>query len=92
MSTVKIKVTQDVCYKLVGCPPGYKGMKKQEYRLANATMNDNISVKDDAARATTNVNNSGPNQVMHNYFMDEQYNKILRLLNQDKEEDFAYIR
>ncbi|XP_070028671.1 uncharacterized protein [Nicotiana sylvestris] len=81
--------TKDTCYKLVGYPPGFKGKKKQEYRQANAAIGDVFHTKDDVIQATTTANSNVARQGMHNYFIDEQYNQIIKLLNQDNGEEFA---
>ncbi|OIT08605.1 hypothetical protein A4A49_63096, partial [Nicotiana attenuata] len=81
--------TKDTCYKLVGYPPGFKGKKKQEYRQVNAVTGDAFHAKDDMSQATTTADSNVARQGMHDYFTDEQYNQIMKLLNQDKGEEFA---
>ncbi|XP_070020187.1 uncharacterized protein LOC142180866 [Nicotiana tabacum] len=81
--------TKDTCYKLVGYPPGFKGKKKHEYRQANAAMVDGFHAKDDMFQAATSADSNVARQGMHKYFTDEQYNQIIKLLNQDKGEEFA---
>ncbi|XP_070034904.1 uncharacterized protein [Nicotiana tomentosiformis] len=81
--------TKDTCYKLVGYPPGFKGKRKQEYRQTNSAMSDGFHAKDDMFQAATTADSNIARQGMHNYFIDEQYNQIMKLLNQDKGEEFA---
>ncbi|XP_070015687.1 uncharacterized protein [Nicotiana sylvestris] len=80
---------KDTCYKLVGDPHGFKGKKKQEYGKSNAAMGDGFHAKDDMFQATTITYSNVERQGMSNYFTDEQYNQIIKLLNQDKGEEFA---
>ena len=35
--------TKNVCYKLIGYPPGYKGKKKEDFPNANTAQNEDNS-------------------------------------------------
>ncbi|XP_070010939.1 uncharacterized protein [Nicotiana sylvestris] len=40
--------SKDTCYKLHGYPSGYKGKRQQQYKQANAAMNSNSHVQENA--------------------------------------------
>ncbi|OIS97975.1 hypothetical protein A4A49_53954 [Nicotiana attenuata] len=74
---------KEYCYELHGYPPGFKGKRNQQYRQANAVVSDNNHRQENAmSKGKAEVP-----QEMTNFFTEEQYGQIMRLLNKEKAED-----
>lgn len=82
VSIVELRDTRATCYKLVGYLPGFKGKRRQQYRQANVVVGDDSFGKGVGG----NENNVGKSQGMLNFFTDEQYNQIMKMINKDKPE------